>query len=62
MKKLQEDLEDPEKLRAMREAVDQGKQAWEQKTGKKWTTKDPIDWIKAWKEGDSYGREFQTCF
>jgi hypothetical protein len=62
MKKLQEDLKDPEKLLAVREAVDRGRKAWEQESGKTWSAPDPIIWITAWKEGDSYDRELQHSF
>src|SRR6266516_774668 len=46
----------------MRGVVEKGKKAWEEKNGKAWTTLDLIEWIKAWKEGDSYEREYYNCF
>ena len=62
MLKLQKALKVTEKLQKIRDVVEKGKKAWQEKTGKTWSAKDPIEWIKAWKEGDSYGREFQSCF
>src|SRR5438034_4958671 len=62
MKKLQEALKNSEKLQKMREAFEKGKKAWEETSGKTWSAPDPLKWIKAWKEGDSYDRELQTCF
>ena len=62
MKKLKEALKVPEKLQKISEAVEKGKKAWEEKSGKAWTARDPIQWIKAWKESDSYERELHSCF
>jgi len=62
MKRLQQDLKDPEKLQAMQEAVSRGRETWQQENGKRCAVPDPIKWIRAWKEGDSYDRELQSCF
>ena len=62
MKKLKEALKTPEKLQKISEAVEKGKKAWEEAKGKAWTARDPIQWIKAWKESDSYEREHHSCF
>ena len=57
MKRLQQALKIPETLQKIREAVEKGKKAWEQSSGKTWSALDPIKWLSAWKEGDSYDRE-----